>query len=68
MALLTFHHFHKQFFLAWMKENHRLVGYGKQCSWYGHVSRREDGHVLRRALDCEVDGKRKNGEDMEEAG
>ena len=29
--------------------------------WYGHVLRREDGHVLRRALDFEVEGQRKNG-------
>ena len=27
---------------------------------YGHVLRREDGHVMRRALDFEVEGKRKN--------
>ncbi|XP_077869557.1 uncharacterized protein LOC144361298, partial [Saccoglossus kowalevskii] len=27
--------------------------------WYGHVLRREDGHVLRRALDLEVSGPRK---------
>ena len=26
--------------------------------WYGHVLRREDGHVLRRALDFEVEGQR----------
>ena len=24
--------------------------------WYGHVLRKEDGHVLRRALDIEVEG------------
>ena len=29
--------------------------------WYGHVLRREDGHVLRRALDVEVEGERKKG-------
>ena len=31
------------------------------CSvrWYGHVLRREDGHVLRRALDFEVEGQTK---------
>ena len=29
--------------------------------WYGHVLRREDGHVLRRALDFEVKGRRKRG-------
>ena len=27
--------------------------------WYGYVLRREEGHVLRRALDFEVDGQRK---------
>ena len=26
--------------------------------WYGHVLRREDGHVLRWALDFEVEGQR----------
>ena len=26
--------------------------------WYGHVLRREDGHVLRRALYVEVEGQR----------
>ena len=29
--------------------------------WYGHVLRRDDGHVLRRALEFEVKGKRKRG-------
>ena len=27
--------------------------------WYGHVLRTEDGHVLRRALDFEVEDQRK---------
>ena len=38
--------------------------------WYGHVLRREDLHVLRRALDFEVEGPRKKGadDDMEKAG
>ena len=27
--------------------------------WHGHVLRREDGHVLRKALDFEVEGQRK---------
>ena len=39
--------------------------------WCGHVLKREYGHVLRRALDYEVEGKRKKREtkkDMEEAG
>ena len=30
-------------------------------SWHGHVMTREDGHVLRRTLDFEVDGERKKG-------
>ena len=29
--------------------------------WYGHVLRREDGLILRRALDFEVEGQRKKG-------
>ena len=29
--------------------------------WYGHVLRREDGHVLRRVLDFEVECQRKKG-------
>ena len=29
--------------------------------WYDHVLRKEDGHVLRRALDFEVEGQRKRG-------
>ena len=29
--------------------------------WYGHVLRRDDGHVLRKALEFEVRGKRKRG-------
>ena len=27
--------------------------------WYGHVLRREDGHVCRRALHFDVEGQRK---------
>ena len=29
--------------------------------WHGHVLRREVGHIIRRALDFEVDGQRKKG-------
>ena len=36
--------------------------------WYSHMLRRKDGHVLRRALDLEVEGQRKTEEDMEKAG
>ena len=33
--------------------------------WYGHVLRREDDHVLRRALDFEVEGQRDENEAVE---
>ena len=42
-----------------LQGNYRSISYGKQCWWYGYVLRREDGHVLRRALDFEVEGQRK---------
>ena len=29
--------------------------------WYGHVLRRDDGYVLRKALEFEVKGKRRRG-------
>ena len=29
--------------------------------WYGHVLRRDNGHVLRKTLEFEVKGKRKRG-------
>ena len=29
--------------------------------WYGHVLRRDDGHVLRKVMVFEVKGKRKQG-------
>ena len=34
---------------------------GNVVRWYGHVLRRDDGHVLRKALEFEVKGKRKRG-------
>ena len=36
--------------------------------WYGHVLRREDGHVMRRALDLKVEGRMEAEGDMEKAG
>ena len=30
--------------------------------WYGHVLRRDDGHVLRKTLEFEVKGKKKQGQ------
>ena len=33
--------------------------------WYGHMLRRDDGHILRKALEFEVRGKRKPGRPKE---
>ena len=33
----------------------------KRPKWYGHVKRRDEGHVLRRMLDTPVPGKRRRG-------
>ena len=41
-----------------MKETIDQLDMANSVSWYGHVLRREDGHVLR-ALDFEVEGQRK---------
>ena len=38
-----------------------LLATANSVRWCGHVLRREDGHVLRRALDFEVVGHRKKG-------
>ena len=38
-----------------------LLAMANSVRWYCHVLSRDDGHVLRRALDFEVDGERKNG-------
>ena len=38
-----------------------LLAIANSVCWYGYVLRREDGHVLRTALDFEVDGQRKKG-------
>ena len=44
-----------------LKETIDQLAMANSVHWYGHVLRREDGHVLRRALDFEVDGQRKKG-------
>ena len=40
-----------------------VVGMAKASGvqWYAHVLRRDEGDVLRRALEFKVDGKRKKG-------
>ena len=45
---------------AGFEGNYRSIGYGS-VHLYGYVLRKEDGHILRRALDFEVEGQRKKG-------
>ena len=44
---------------VWLNESIDRLAMTNSVRWYGHVLRREDGHVLRRALDFEVDDQRK---------
>ena len=44
-----------------LKETIDQLAMAISVHWYGHVLRREDGHVLRRALHFFVDGQGKNG-------
>ena len=44
-----------------LKETMDHLTMANSVRWYGHVLRREDGHVLARALDFEVEGQRKKG-------
>ena len=48
------------FMLSLMETMNQMALANSVC-WYGHVMRREDGHVMRRALDFEVEGQRKKG-------
>ena len=48
-------------FMLGLKETTDQLGMANSVHWYAHVLRREDDHVLRRALDLEVDGQRKKG-------
>ena len=48
------------FMLGLCKTIDQLAMKNSVC-WYGHVLRREDGHVLTRALDFEVEGQRWKG-------
>ena len=41
--------------LGLIETTHQLTMASSMC-WYGCVLRREDGHVLRRALEFEVEG------------
>ena len=44
-----------------LKETAVQMGKANGLRWYRHVLRRDDGHVLRKALEFEVRGKRKPG-------
>ena len=44
-----------------LKEKALQMAKANGVRWYGHVLRRDDGHVLRKALEFEVRGKRKRG-------
>ena len=48
-------------FMLGLKETMDQLAMAISVHWYGHVLRREDAHVLRRALDFEVEGERKKG-------
>ena len=42
-----------------LKETIDQLTMAKSFHWFGHELWREDGHILRRALDLEVEGQRK---------
>ena len=42
-----------------LKETVVQIAKANGVRWYWHVLRRDDGHVLRKALEFEVKGKRK---------
>ena len=44
-----------------LKESVVLMAKANGVRWYGQVLRRDNGHVLRKALEFEVKGKRKQG-------
>ena len=48
-------------FLLGLNETMDQLAMTNSVRWYGHVLRRVDGHVLRRALDFEVEGQKMIG-------
>ena len=56
-------------FMLGLKKTIDRLAMADSVRWYGHVLRREGGHILRRALDYEVEGKgiREAKEDVEKA-
>ena len=48
-------------FMLGLKEAIDQLAMANSIRWYGHVLNREDGHVLRRVLDFEVEGHKEKG-------
>ena len=48
-------------FMLGLNETIDQLAIANSVRWYDHVLRREDGHILRRALDFEVEGQRMKG-------
>ena len=48
-------------FILQLNETIDQLAIANSVCWYGHMLRREDGHVSRRALDIEVEGHRRKG-------
>ena len=48
-------------FMLGLKETIDQLAMANSACWYGHVLRRKDCHVLRRALDFKTESKRKKG-------
>ena len=48
-------------FMLRLNETIDQLAMANSVCWYGHVLKREDGHILKRALDFEVECQRKNG-------
>ena len=48
-------------FMLGLNETMDQLALASSVRWYGHVLMRQDGHILRRALDFEVVGQRKKG-------
>ena len=51
-----------------LKETAVQMAKANGVRWYGHVLRRDDGHILRKALEFEVRGKRKPEDDQRRRG
>ena len=48
-------------FMLGLNETMDQLAMGNSVRWYGHVLRREDGHVLKKALHFEIEGQRNKG-------